>query len=108
MAATWTDRDGRRRYLRGPTHAEVLRRRDSTQAAAANRAEASRRTPSRFSPLTTTVSDIAAWWLDQQRHRVRASSLGKYAEGEPRDHRIPPGASDRSDHGGGQLDQLAQ
>jgi hypothetical protein len=36
--------------------------------------------PSGSRPGTTTVSDLAAWWLDQQRHRVRPSSLGKYAD----------------------------
>jgi integrase len=78
--ATWTDRAGRRRFIRGSTHAQVLERREAAQLEDARVAEATRRVPSRFSPRTTTVNDVAAWWLDQQRHRVRASSIGKYAD----------------------------
>jgi integrase len=78
--ANWTDRTGRRRSVRGRTHAEAISRREAAQAADDEVANAARRVPKRFSPRTTTVNDVAAWWLNQQRHRVRVSSLGKYAD----------------------------
>jgi hypothetical protein len=78
--ANWTDRTGRRRSVRGRTYAQAVSRREATQAADEEAADAARRVPKRFSPRTTTVSDVAAWWLDQQRHRVRASSFGKYVD----------------------------
>ena len=78
--ANWTDRTGRRRSVRGRTYSQAVSRREAAQAADDEATDATRRVPKRFSPRTTTVSDVAAWWLDQQRHRVRPSSLGKYAD----------------------------
>ena len=78
--ANWTDRTGRRRSVRGRTYAQAVSRREAAQAADDGATDATRRVPKRFSPRTTTMSDVAAWWLDQQRHRVRPSSLGKYAD----------------------------
>jgi hypothetical protein len=78
--ASWTDRSGRRRSVRGRTCAQAVSRRDAAQAADDEATDAARRVPKRFSPRTPTVSDVAEWWLDQQRHRVRPSSLGKYAD----------------------------
>jgi hypothetical protein len=78
--ATWTDRSGRRRFIRGSTHVQVLERREAAQLADERATDAARTVPNRFSPLTTTVNEVADWWLGQQRHRVRASSIGKYAD----------------------------
>jgi hypothetical protein len=45
--ATWTDRAGRRRFIRGLTHTQVLKRREAAQLADTRAAEATRRVPSR-------------------------------------------------------------
>src|SRR3954468_15269648 len=71
--ANWTDPFGRRRSVRGRTHAQAVGRREAAQAADAETADVARRAPRRFSPRTTTVGEVAEWWLDQQRHRVRLS-----------------------------------
>jgi integrase len=55
-------------------------RREIAKAADQEAVNAACRVPKAFSARTTTVNDIAAWWLAQQRHRVRPSSLGKYAD----------------------------
>jgi integrase len=78
--ASWIDDAGRRRSVRGRTYAQAVSRREAAQATDAEAADSCRRTPKRFSPRTTTVDEVATWWLDQQRHRVRPSSIGKYTD----------------------------
>src|SRR4051812_37175397 len=68
--AIWFDHTGRRRAVRGRTHAQAVSRREAAQAVDAETAESARTVPRRFSRGTTTVADVAVWWLDQQRHRV--------------------------------------
>jgi integrase len=77
--ATWTDHTGKRREVQGRTQAVAVARRDAAVARDAEEAEQAPRAPSRFT-RATTVAELAAWWLEQQRHRVRPSSLAKYAD----------------------------
>lgn len=72
--ATWYDRNGTLRYVRGRTRAAAIERRDQAVADdAAGRA-------TRFS-RQTTVAELAGWWLDNvAAQRVRPSSLGKYRD----------------------------
>jgi hypothetical protein len=76
--ATWRDTSGARRESRGTTQAEALARRGEAIARDAEEAKASR-VPSRFTRLTT-LTEFMAYWLEQQRHRVRESSHSKYTE----------------------------
>ncbi len=72
--ATWYDRTGKMRYVRGRTRAQVLERRD--RAVAEDQATG----PTTFR-RTTTVKELGEWWLDDvAAQRVRASSLGKYRD----------------------------
>jgi integrase len=72
--ASWVDRNGKRRYVRGRTRELAERRRS---AAIAEDAAASS-SPKRFG-RGTTVGELANHWLDHvAAHRVRPSSLGKY------------------------------
>ncbi|MGE3445913.1 MAG: tyrosine-type recombinase/integrase [Acidimicrobiia bacterium] len=69
--ATWHDRNGRRRYVRGRTRGDAIARRD--QAVADDTAA-----PTAFS-RDTTIAEFADWWLDNvAAHRVRPSSLHNY------------------------------
>lgn len=72
--ATWHDRQGRRRYTRGRTRQQAIDRRD--QAVADDQHAGS----TTFNK-TTTISELAAWWIDNiATQRVRPSSLGKYRD----------------------------
>ncbi|CAB4790842.1 MAG: hypothetical protein F2873_01320 [Actinobacteria bacterium] len=76
--ATWRDTSGAQRESRGTTQAEALARRGEVIARDAEEAKTAR-VPSRFTRLTT-VTEFAAYWLEQQRHRVRESSHSKYTQ----------------------------
>ncbi|MGD9754960.1 MAG: tyrosine-type recombinase/integrase, partial [Acidimicrobiia bacterium] len=69
----------RPRRVRGRTRDEAMRRRDEAMAKAL---EAAALTPSgAMLSASTTVAQFCQWWLaNVARHRVRASSLGKYED----------------------------
>lgn len=72
--ATWYDRDGKIRHVRGRTRAQVLERREQRIA------EDLAGGPTAFAK-STTVAELAAWWLENvAAQRVRPSSLGKYRD----------------------------
>lgn len=69
--ATWRDRTGRRRTVRGRTRAVALERRDTAIAAD--------RGPAFTFGQDTTVAQLAAWWVENvAATAVRPSSLTKY------------------------------
>src|SRR4051812_15284585 len=73
--ATWYDRTGKIRYVRGRTRAAALEKR------AALIAEDQAGSASTVFNKNTTVAELAAWWLDNvASQRVRRSSLGKYRD----------------------------
>ncbi len=72
--ATYTDRTGKRRVVRGRTRAHATERRD--QAVLHDQAAG----PSAFG-RDTTIAELADWWLHNvATQAVRASSLGKYRD----------------------------
>lgn len=72
--ATYTDRAGKRRYIRGRTRAQAAEKLD--QAILADQASG----PSAFG-RGTTITELAEWWLHNvAAQAVRASSLGKYRD----------------------------
>lgn len=72
--ATWYDRDGKIHHVRGRTRAQVLERREQRIA------EDAAGGATTFGK-TTTVAELAAWWLDNvAAQRVRPSSLGRYRD----------------------------
>ena len=73
--ATWVDHTGKLRSVSASTKTAASERRDAAMAEDADQASRSS-----FGPATT-VAELAQWWYDNvARHRVRASSLGKYRD----------------------------
>ncbi len=80
----------RPRRVRGRTRDEAIRRRDEAITAAAQ-APRTGSVPTTLSS-ESTIAELARWWLETiAKHRVRASSLGKY---EDRVERVVRGLGD--------------
>lgn len=77
--ATYVDHTRRRRVVRGRTQAEAVARRDAAIARDTEDAARSTQVPTRFT-RASTVGELSQWWLEQQRHRVRASSFPRYVD----------------------------
>jgi integrase len=85
-ATYWVAGETRPRRVRGRTREEAFRRRlEAVEKVARSRSESPGHAALK---ATSTVSDMALWWLETvARHRVRPSSFGKY---EDRVARIVP------------------
>jgi integrase len=85
-ATYWVTGETRPRRVRGRTRDEAFRRRlEAIERAAASRSQSPAHAALK---ATSSISDMALWWLETvARHRVRLSSFGKY---EDRVARIVP------------------
>lgn len=74
--------ESRPRRVRGRTRDEALRRRGEALTKTLPTAALAKRTPAGTRlDGRSTVAEVATWWLEHvARHRVRASSLGKYVD----------------------------